>query len=216
MGEALALTGLATFRFVLELFIVEEQLFAGGKDEVCAAVYALQHLVLEFHFELASRPNFPRVAGSANSSNPGTPLVRPTRVLGRRFTTELLETVRKLQSNVLPRSSSPEWRDGPPACDGPWLPLVLLFTGLLAAPLAGQRFFHAALLARLEVKRMSLYLFDNVFLLYLALETAQRIFQRFTFLNSYFCQKLKHPQTYPVGLGSYFNNLRASQACMWV
>jgi hypothetical protein len=31
------------------LFVVEEQLFSGGKDEIGPAVNALQHLVLEFH-----------------------------------------------------------------------------------------------------------------------------------------------------------------------
>jgi hypothetical protein len=45
----LRLTDLAPFRFVLELFVVKEQLFPSGEDEVRAAVHALQHLVLEFH-----------------------------------------------------------------------------------------------------------------------------------------------------------------------
>jgi hypothetical protein len=41
--------GFATFGFVLELFIVKEELFPGCKYELRTAVYALQYLVLEFH-----------------------------------------------------------------------------------------------------------------------------------------------------------------------
>jgi hypothetical protein len=48
-GDAFGFTGFAAFGFVAELFIVEEQLFSGGEDEVAAAVNALQHSVLEFH-----------------------------------------------------------------------------------------------------------------------------------------------------------------------
>jgi len=41
--------GLAALGLVLELLIVEKQLFSRGEDEIGAAVNALQHLVLEFH-----------------------------------------------------------------------------------------------------------------------------------------------------------------------
>ena len=44
-----ALATLATLRFVLKLFIVEEKLFSRGKDEILPAVNALQNSVLEFH-----------------------------------------------------------------------------------------------------------------------------------------------------------------------
>jgi len=44
--------GFATLGLVLELFVVEEQLFARRKDEVGAAVNTLENLVLEFHGEL--------------------------------------------------------------------------------------------------------------------------------------------------------------------
>ena len=39
----------AAFGFVLELFIVKEELFASGEDEIGAAVHALENLVLELH-----------------------------------------------------------------------------------------------------------------------------------------------------------------------
>jgi hypothetical protein len=39
----------AAFWFVLELFIVKEELFASSEDEVGATVYTLENLVLELH-----------------------------------------------------------------------------------------------------------------------------------------------------------------------
>ena len=48
-GHALGLAGLTAFGLILELFVVEKELFPGGKDEVGAAVDAGQYLVLKFH-----------------------------------------------------------------------------------------------------------------------------------------------------------------------
>jgi hypothetical protein len=39
----------AAFRIVFELLVVKEKLFTRGKDEVSAAVAALQDFVYEFH-----------------------------------------------------------------------------------------------------------------------------------------------------------------------
>ena len=50
--SSFGLAGFATFRLVLELLVVEEELFSGCEDEVGAAVNTLQNLVLEFHGEL--------------------------------------------------------------------------------------------------------------------------------------------------------------------
>jgi hypothetical protein len=47
--NSLRFAGLAPFGFVSELLIVEEQLLPGRKNEIRAAVNALQHLILEFH-----------------------------------------------------------------------------------------------------------------------------------------------------------------------
>jgi hypothetical protein len=69
---ALAFAILAAFWFVLELFIVEEQLFTGSEDEVSAAVHALQNLVLELHREmppfLLHPKNLPRTYRSSLGS----------------------------------------------------------------------------------------------------------------------------------------------------
>jgi hypothetical protein len=67
-----------------------------------------------------------------------------------------------------------------------WGSLIELPPLLLAQPLARQRLFCSALLARLHVITMLLDFFDDVFLLHFALEPAQRIFQRLTFLNADF------------------------------
>jgi hypothetical protein len=71
-----ALTVLAAFGFVLELLIVEEQLFAGGKDKICTAIDTLQNLVLEFHWRgapvLASLSN----SGDLNGEIPARKVVR--------------------------------------------------------------------------------------------------------------------------------------------
>jgi hypothetical protein len=68
------------------------------------------------------------------------------------------------------------------------LRLVLFFTRFLASTLARESSLDTLFLAGLQVKGVALDLLDNVFLLHLALEAAQRILQRFTLLKSYFCQ----------------------------
>ena len=61
-------------------------------------------------------------------------------------------------------------------CDSdPAAELVLLFASLLAAALARQRFLHSLLLARLEVKGVTLHFLNNVLLLHFALEAAQGV-----------------------------------------
>jgi hypothetical protein len=56
------------------------------------------------------------------------------------------------------------------------LRLVLFVPRLLASPLPGQGSLDPFLFARLEIKGMSFYLLDDVFLLNLALETPQSVF----------------------------------------
>jgi hypothetical protein len=48
-GDAFGFAGLATFGFVLELFVMKKQLFAGRENKVGATVDTLEYLVLEFH-----------------------------------------------------------------------------------------------------------------------------------------------------------------------
>ena len=61
----------------------------------------------------------------------------------------------------------------------PWkerlLLLVLFFTRFLASPLASESGLDTLFLAGFQVEGVALNLLDNVFLLYLALETAQSV-----------------------------------------
>ena len=66
--------------------------------------------------------------------------------------------------------------------------LILLFPDFFAGALASQRSFHALFFAWFQVEGVALDLFDNVFLLYFPLETAQGVFERFTLLQPNFRQ----------------------------
>ena len=84
-----------------------------------------------------------------------------------------------------------------------WQPidLVLFFTRFFPAALARQCFLHTLLLARLQVKGVTLDLLDNVFLLHLALESTQCVFEGLALLKSYFCQLNYTPKPVPFGRG---------------
>jgi hypothetical protein len=71
--------------------------------------------------------------------------------------------------------------------------LVLLFASFLTITFARQRFLGPALLARLQVEAVTLHFLDDVFLLHLAIETAQRVLKGLTFLHSDFCQLKNTP-----------------------
>ena len=81
--------------------------------------------------------------------------------------------------------------------DGPHYLLLLFFARFLAASFAGQRFFHALFLARFQVEGMTLHFLDDVFLLYLAFETSQRILEGLALLNSDFSQTNYTPLLVP-------------------
>ena len=78
-------------------------------------------------------------------------------------------------------------------------PLVLFLANFLAIALACQRFLHALLLAGLQIEGMTLHFLDDVFRLNLAFETAQRVFERLTFLHSNLCQGKCTSKSYLVG-----------------
>ena len=54
--------------------------------------------------------------------------------------------------------------------------LVLFFASFFAIPLASERLFHTALFTGLQVEGVTLDFLDDVLLLNLTLEPAQRIF----------------------------------------
>jgi hypothetical protein len=59
---------------------------------------------------------------------------------------------------------------------------VAIFADLFLRPFTRQGLFHTTFLARLQVIRMPLYFFDDVFRLDLAFKPAQRVFERLAFL----------------------------------
>jgi hypothetical protein len=61
--------------------------------------------------------------------------------------------------------------------------LILLFAHFLAGTLASQRRLNALFFSGFQVERVALDLFNYVFLLHLALETAQGIFEGFPLLQ---------------------------------
>jgi len=77
--------------------------------------------------------------------------------------------------------------------------LILLFTSFLAIPFSCQRLFDPALFARLEVEGMTFHFLDDVFLLHLAFEAAQRIFKRLAFLYANFRQRTTPPDRPSLG-----------------
>jgi len=87
----------------------------------------------------------------------------------------------------------------------------LFFACFLPAALAGQCFFNPFLLARLQVKGVTLDLLDNVFLLHFALEATQCVFEGLALLESYFCQLNYTPKLVPFGPDSYCKVPMASQ-----
>ncbi len=95
--------------------------------------------------------------------------------------------------------------------DGPEVRLVLFLACFFTAALASERFLDTLLLAGLQVEGMTFYFFNDVFLLYLALEPAESIFEGFTLLKSDFSQTNYTPKLVPLGPDSYCKVLRASQ-----
>jgi hypothetical protein len=66
------------------------------------------------------------------------------------------------------------------------LGLLRLSTDLFPIPLARQRLFRSAFVTRFQVERVLLDVLDDVFLLDLPLETAERALDRLTFLHFHF------------------------------
>ncbi len=105
-------------------------------------------------------------------------------------------------------SSEPiEWREAPAErrrISGPFPPgqrceLVPRRPGTLAQALASECLLETPLLAWLHIVRVPLHIFDDVFLLHLALKPAQRGFKHLVGCNVNLSQELLHP---PFGIDS--------------
>jgi len=65
---------------------------------------------------------------------------------------------------------------------------ILFFACFLSAAFSRQGFFHTLFLARFQIKGMSLYFLNDVFLLYLAFKAAQCVLKGLALLNPNLCQ----------------------------
>ena len=67
-----AFAGLAALGFILELFVVEEKLFAGGKNEIGPTINALEGPILKFHLSRTSTPGAPCLVPDASAERRGS------------------------------------------------------------------------------------------------------------------------------------------------
>ena len=72
LGRTFAFAGFAAFGFVLELFVVEEKLFAGGKNEIGPTINTLEGPILKFHLSRTSTPGAPFWSLSASAERRGS------------------------------------------------------------------------------------------------------------------------------------------------
>jgi hypothetical protein len=79
--------------------------------------------------------------------------------------------------------------------------LILLLACLFARPLAGQRSLYAFLFAGLQVEGVAFHFLDNVFLLHLALKTAESVLEGLALLKPNLCQTYTPPN--PSGRTEY-------------
>jgi hypothetical protein len=77
----------------------------------------------------------------------------------------------------------------------PFTALILFLACLFSGALPSERSFYALFFAGLQVEGVTLDLLDDVFLLHLALETAQSILEGFALLKPYFCQICTPPNS---------------------
>lgn len=70
---------------------------------------------------------------------------------------------------------------------------VLFVSGLLACPFSSQGCLDPLFLPRFQIEGVLLNLLDDIFLLNLALEATQRVFEGFTLLKPYFSQPINTP-----------------------
>jgi hypothetical protein len=204
-GNPLRLAGLAPLWFVLELLVVEEQLFACGKNKVGTAVDTLEYLVLEVH----PSPHSPVACAGGKLCLPHArsarrvvthppsdlPLdsahLRVTQVTAKEKKEMPCMTASGIYATKLVGERNGPSRQG----RRPAVSSILFLTGFFAAAFASERFFDTLLFAGLQVKGVSLDLLDDVFLLHPTLKTPQCVLEGFTLVKSDFRQLATPPNS---------------------
>jgi hypothetical protein len=73
--------------------------------------------------------------------------------------------------------------------------LILFFACFFSSSLTCQRCFHALFFARFQVEGVAFHFLNDVFLLNLAFEAAQSVFEGFSLLQPHFCQTYTPPDS---------------------
>ena len=199
----LCFTTFTALGLVLEALVGEKHLFAACEYKLRAALRALQHLVVVFHEPLSPGPVPGRRLGGLCTREPNC-LRKPVSGDAGRGSLGPAGTKPKHDPKNYPALRGPDSRKcgaeprgkriGGPRCFGAAsLSLIRFPPLLLAQSLPRKRFFGPALLAGLHVEAMLLDFLDDVFLLHLALETPQGIFQGFILLDDDFCHWFNSP-----------------------
>jgi len=145
--SAVGLARLAPLGLILEAFIGEEHLFAGGEDELSSTFAAFQDLVVVFHTLLRGRIKQDRQRNRLVQSMKG-------------FAEDTYSFLLLSAFNLPGRT--------------PWI-LILLTPLLLAETLTREGLFSAALLPRLHVIAVLFDFLDDVFRLHFSLEAAEGV-----------------------------------------
>src|SRR5882672_10209941 len=184
----LRFTGLTSLGLVLEALVGEKHLFAACEHKLRTALRALQHLVVVFHEPLSPGPVPGRRLGGLCTREPKC-LRKPVSGDAGRGSLGPAGTKPKRDPKNYPALRGPDSRKcgaeprgkrtGGPNCFG-------------AASLNLIR-FPPLLLAGFHVEAVFLDFLDDVFLLHLALETPQSIFQGFTLLDDDFSHFINSP-----------------------
>src|SRR5256885_1891308 len=186
----LRFTRFAPFGLIFEPFIGEKHLFARSEYKFGATLRTLQDLVVIFHEPLSPSPGEGRGVGALCTMGLGTwgtPLSGEAEAdpLGLRARSCNRNPNDSALRGLILGSAAPS-RDEEGG-------LVRFAPLLLAQSLPRKRFFGPALFAGFHVEAVLLDFLNDVFLLHLALKTAQGILERFTLLNNDFCHWFNSP-----------------------
>jgi hypothetical protein len=209
-SDALALACLTAFRFVLELFIVEEKLFPSGENKIAPTVDTLQHLVLKFHrgwlpsarLRAPTREERTAVVHRKYEVVYYSPLKKPldsahhAHRIGVGTAVDQCREVGWCKRSLLAAQyGGGQIKQSRPGTERPFVALVLFLACLFAGPFTSQRSFHTLLLAGLQVKGVTLDLLNYVFLLHLALEPTKSVLEGFSLLKPNFSQTYTPPDS---------------------
>src|SRR5205085_818293 len=130
LRRTFAFAGFAALGFILELLVVEEKLFAGGKNEIGPTINTLEGPILRFHLSRTSTPGAPCLVPDASAERRGSTACYGATSLGSAH-----HPVSKMATDSNLPAGGRSWRRLQ-AATGAWRPagsLVLFFSCLFPA-----------------------------------------------------------------------------------